>query len=152
MLAGVLAEDYDVEIAREVLRRAGYTIKFIQQPWARCLISMRVCQVDVLANVFKNEKRQEFLLYTDESIFNFKQFFYTSKNSNIQFNGDLNSLGSYMIGARLGFSYGDTFDKTVESKLINVERVTSPIQNLQKLTSKKNRSLCRKSNESYFGM
>ena len=133
VLAGVLTEDYDVGIAREVLKRAGYTAEFIQQPWARCLVSMREGRVDVLANVFKNTKRQEFLLYTNEAIFNFKQFLYTGKNSEIQFDGDLNSLSEYIIGTRLGFSYGEHFDKAVESKVINVEKVTNPIQNLKKI-------------------
>ncbi len=58
ILAGAFEEDYDVVIAKEILRRARYTVEFRQCPWARCIFSMREGFADILANVFEKAERK----------------------------------------------------------------------------------------------
>lgn len=132
-LTGILEDDYDVAIAKEVLKRAGYEVRFKKAPWARCLLKMENGSADVLANVFKKPERELFMFYSSEPIFDFKQFLYVKKGSSITFDGNLNNLKKYVIGLRRGFSYGKDFDASIKSGQLDVQFVNSPLQNAKML-------------------
>ena len=83
--------------------------------------------------MFFTAEREKFLLYSKESIFDFRQYFYVKKDSKIKFNGDYNALKNYVIGARIGFSYGEEFDQVLKNKTLKVKRISDTIQNVKLL-------------------
>ncbi len=75
------------------------------------------------------------MFYGSEPIFNFKQFFYVRKDSTITFDGNFNKLKDYIIGTRIGFSYGGAFDTFIKNGTLNVSEVINSTQNTKKLVS-----------------
>lgn len=133
VIAATSIDSYDTVITQEVIKLAGYKSEIKVMPWARCIAMIKSGDADVLGNVYLNEERKVFMHYTEEPIFNFKQFIYVKNDSNFSFDGDLNALKPYKIGTRIGFSYGEEFDEAAKAKSLQIRSLSDTYKNVRKL-------------------
>lgn len=107
-LTGVL-----VDILTEAFRRADYPIKIKLMPWIRCLEDTRSGKIDGVFSAFRFPERETYLTFTDVPIITQVEAFFVRKNSDIQFDGNLEKLQNEKIGIIRGTSYGVGIDKVV---------------------------------------
>ena len=133
VIAATSIDAYDTVVTREVVEQAGYEADIKVVPWARCIAMIKNGDADVLGNVYLKQERKQFMHYSEEPIFNFKQFLYVKKDNDFNFDGDLDSLSNYKIGTRIGFSYGKDFDNAAKAKVIQTRPLSDTHKNMKKL-------------------
>ena len=133
IIAATSDDAYDTIVTREVVKQAGYIPELKVAPWARCLAMIKNGDADVLGNVYLKEERKQFMHYSEEAVFNFKQFLYVKKSKEFSFDGDIYSLAPYKIGTRIGFSYGSEFDKAAKNKALQIRPLSDTHKNMKKL-------------------
>ena len=99
----------DADIIREVCRRLGIGLKFQVMPWKKALKSAENGDVSGLTASLYNEKRAEYLYYTQESVHIQKNIIMIRKGNNIKISG-FDDLKNIKTGVVRDFSYGPEFD------------------------------------------
>lgn len=107
-----------VEIVETVFKRMGQKIDFKLLPWSRALHLLKLGELDGTLEVFKTNKRLEFLDFSNEILLNETTSLFVLEDSEITFDGDLAKLKGFMFGIRQDFSYGEIFDSALENKII----------------------------------
>ena len=126
-----------VELVREAFRRMGQPAQISISPWARAMERIQAGTVDGLFNVYRTPEREVFANYSellqDETV-----VLFVEKNSSIEFNGDLATLGKYNFSAVRGYSYGNTYDTAVADKVVtNIQLITLTEQALRMLVTRR---------------
>lgn len=106
------AQGFEIDIFREVAKRMGVTVEFINCPWKRCLKMIEKGKADVLISALKTAEREEYMIFPSEPISKSETALFTKKDAPlIGFNGGAEYLKGLKVGVTSGFSYGDSFDK-----------------------------------------
>jgi polar amino acid transport system substrate-binding protein len=98
------------EMINEAAKKIGIRVKYRMFPWKRMLRSARMRRVDAIFPLFKTRERTGYLFFPDNGIALGESVFFTHKDSNINYSGDLNQLSSYSIGCVKDYSYGEEFE------------------------------------------
>lgn len=120
-----------VNMISTIMARIGHGVRIEVFPWTRALHMVKSGKADGIFTAYKNEEREQFLDYPEEVLFPQAVYFYKNRKSDIQFNGDMNSLTTRRIGVVSTISYGKTFDK-FKSEL-TLERARKLEHNFTKL-------------------
>lgn len=104
---------YMVEIAKEALATGGHTINYQNMPWERALTEVRAGKFDCAIGAYKDDAPD--FVFPDEELGRDVQAFYAKKGNAFKFSGDLNALKSVSVGIIGGYSYGEEFEKFLES-------------------------------------
>lgn len=99
-----------IEIVDHVAQESGVTVSYKEFPWKRLLSSARKGHVDAVMPLFKTAEREQFLLFDGLGLAYETNYFFTSKENSIPYNGDITLLNQYKIGVVTDYSYGDKFD------------------------------------------
>lgn len=123
-----------VEMVREGFHRLGHEVEIAVYPWPRALEAVKEGEADAVFTAFRTEERFDYLDYCAEVLIQQTTSLFVRAGSDIQFNGDLSTLGDYRIGVVRGVSYGSIFDTAVQSGVLTLldESVTGQ-QNMSKL-------------------
>jgi polar amino acid transport system substrate-binding protein len=101
------------DVITEVAKLLGINkITYKQYPWKRMLENAENGNVDAVMPLFITPERSKFLYFPKEELAFEINVFFTLKESDIQYSGDLQKLKSYRIGAIKGYSYGGLFDNS----------------------------------------
>ncbi len=119
-------------VITEVFRRQGYQVRFSYLPWKRSYENAKQGQFDAASYWHESPVRKQDFLYS-EPLSSEKLVFFHLKSKNIPNWQNLADLKNYSIGATRGYTYTQDFWNAADSKLINVQVVTSDLQNLRKL-------------------
>ncbi|MCJ8339145.1 MAG: transporter substrate-binding domain-containing protein [Pseudomonadales bacterium] len=119
-------------VITEVYKRQGYQVKFSYLPWKRSFESTKQGKFHATSYWYKNAERAlEF--YYSKPLNSEKLVFFFLKDNPMPDWKSLDDLKGYKIGATRGYTYTEDFWQAAETKRINVQVVTSDLQNLGKL-------------------
>ncbi|OED35136.1 hypothetical protein AB833_31345 [Chromatiales bacterium (ex Bugula neritina AB1)] len=102
----------------------GITANVILMPWKRCQSQAKAGEVDGILPLFRNEEREEYLVFTDVTHQEGSAFFYNSTKfpDGINWNGDFDELSHLRLGMLNG-SFIDADMETVFSEAREITRV-----------------------------
>ena len=106
-----VATGFELETFAEVMRRMNIPVVFEERPWKRCLFLVRIGKADAIVSALLTRERETFLHFPEEHISVSKTAFFTTKGSDIRFDGSFEKMKKYNIGVTSGFSYGPAFDE-----------------------------------------
>ena len=115
------------EIARQALKRVGYTCKIQFVPWKRALNYAMRGECHGLLGAFYKERRTKYFMYSD-SVYKTRMVFFAGRETKISYQG-LKDLAGYKIGVIRGYEYSDEFDS---AEYFQKEEVTVLEQNIKK--------------------
>ena len=98
------------ELINEAALMLGIKITYKSYPWARAVANARTGKVDGIMQIFKTQERIKFLYFPDTEIGFEETAFFTHKQSEVKYSGNIQDLQPYTIGSIRGFSYGSAFD------------------------------------------
>ena len=104
------------EIARQALKRAGYTVKFHYMPWKRAMSqTAKGKKYHALFGCWHNKEREKKFVFSKETMMDGSPHFLASKDSNLSISKpeDLNGL---TIGIVRGYAISDPLKKLFKSK------------------------------------
>jgi len=122
-----------VDIVSEAFKRMGYKITIKILPFSRAIEMFKAGEIDVITDVKNTEERQQFGIFSNESIVTTYTALFVKSDSNIKFDGNLLDLKPYKIGIIRDYTYGKEFDDAVKNKILNVEVVDDKLQNINKV-------------------
>jgi polar amino acid transport system substrate-binding protein len=103
---------FDADLAREVLRRAGCSTRFINMPWARALVELESGRLDILPGTFRSRARERYALFS-MPVQQTPNVLYMSPAAAEKYHAaTLADLAGtpFRLGVQIGVSYGDHFD------------------------------------------
>lgn len=127
----------DVEIARQILSRAGYQVSYQKASWARQLKWIEDGTIHITASAMRTSEREAYAYFSDPY---YKESYIVFVRRGESRNYDISSLqdivgSSFRLGAMRGSLYGDEFVRLMHNPDFSrqVEEVTSDEQNHHKL-------------------
>jgi polar amino acid transport system substrate-binding protein len=123
-----------VDLVTEAFRREGHSVSVKLMPWARCLESARVGQVDGVFSSFRLPEREQFLDFPKEALSAQSIVFFARKDSQLRFEGGFGALRDVRIGVILGTSYGEKLDLALrDGTFRSIDKSNSIESSLRKL-------------------
>ena len=112
------------EVTEAVLLAMGYSVEFLEVPWARAVDMVTRLQADAITGIFYRQEREAFLHYPQHFPAESLLSLMVRADSSMTFDGDFSVVEGHDIGAVLGWTYG-LFRKPLEIGRIDVgdERV-----------------------------
>lgn len=127
----------DVEIAHQILSRAGYQVRYQEASWARQLRWIEDGTIHIAASAMKTPEREAYA-YFSEPYYTESYIVFVRRGESGNY--DISSLqdivgSSFRLGVMRGSMYGDKYVRLMENPFFSrqVEEVTSDEQNHQKL-------------------
>ena len=113
----------------------GYSVKFKDAPFKRCLTQIKRGLLDGTFGHFKNPDRAAYMDYTEYLVSDRSLVWYSTKNfpDGIQFN-HYQDLTRYTMGLARGDKFNKELDKLLNGGELIIEYVTSDAQNFKKLS------------------
>ncbi len=111
------------EIATEVARSQGYTLRIHRYPWTRIQNLLKSGDVEMMILYFKTPRRGEDVIYAEiPHLFESSKLFVRA-DSKITFSGDLHDLKPYLFGNVRGYSHGKAYDEAeyLQKQVVNNE-------------------------------
>lgn len=110
------------EILTEAFRRAGYAVKILNMPWARCLTEARNGGIDGVYGATLTPERESELLFTDEALWAEIQSAFARADDPTVYRPNVAGLADIRIGLMNASTTGSEFDKAIaEKRLIHVD-------------------------------
>ena len=100
---------YDIEVLKEVGKRAGFDLNFLPTPWDSMFLGLEAKKFDVIANqISKNPQREKKFLFSDNS--------YLISGVQLIVRGDRNDITRLedLRGRKVGTGVGSNYTKTLE--------------------------------------
>ena len=119
-------------VITEAFKRQGYRVQFSYFPWKRSYESAKQGQFDATSYWYASTERALDFYYS-EPVSTEKLVFFHLKINPMPDWQSFDDLKDYQIGATRGFTYTEEFWQAANDKRINVQVVTSDLQNLRKL-------------------
>jgi ABC-type amino acid transport substrate-binding protein len=119
-MEGDSLEGISIDVLKYVAEYLDIDIKYERMPWPRVLKSLEHGHVDLVTTFFNTAERAPFVVYTGIPHTFESSVFVVPSKSEIVFDGNLNTIYPYRIGAIKGYSYGESFDNNED---LIVERV-----------------------------
>ncbi len=107
-------------IVRAVFSDLGIDIDIEILPWPRALQYLEHGQADGVFTIFRNPRREQYLLYPDQPLIVQTISLYANNDSPVQFSGQLAELQPYRIGITRAVSYGRRFDRAARETLSGI--------------------------------
>lgn len=125
---------FNVDVAREALKRMGYFADIRLVPWNRALAMVHSGEADGIIDVAFTPKRAKFLRYPLTPINEERYYAFQRAGSDIRLHPDLSDAGELRVGLLTGAAYGPRLTRLLEEGVFaHVERTVVPAQNLLKL-------------------
>lgn len=104
------------EILSEAFRRAGYGVKILNMPWARCLTEARNGGIDGIYGATPTPERESELLFTDEALWAEIQSAFARADDPTDYQPNPAGLADVRVGLMNASATGSEFDKAVAEK------------------------------------
>lgn len=99
-----------IEIVNAVFRSMGDSIKLELYPWGRALSLIENGDRDCIFTLYRSAERENYIDYSNEVLVKQIVYFYTRKNKDIVFDGNLATLSKARIGTAARVNYGPKFE------------------------------------------
>ncbi len=120
----------NIELIKEVARRAGLTLTFKICPWKRCLKMMETGEGDLMTSLLKRPEREAYMYYVEPPYKTKSTKTFYVKKGNGETIRSYEDLYALQIGVVRGTKYFEPFDSDPK---LNKDGVASDVQNLRKL-------------------
>jgi L-cystine transport system substrate-binding protein len=101
---------YDVEVVRELAKRAGLEVKFLPTPWDGMFLGLEAKKFDLIANqIAKNPEREKKYLFSDGYLVSGAQIIVRGDRAGA-FKG-LDSLAGLKVGTGVGSNYSKLLEE-----------------------------------------
>jgi len=117
-------------LIKEIFKRADVDIKLEIYPWVRALYFAEKGKGG-FGLLFKSKARLKIFDYSDE-VFPERMYLYTLKGKDFKFD-NIDDLRGKKIGIVRGYSYGESFNKAIKDKKVNVQSVRNDDLNFKKI-------------------
>ncbi len=125
-----------VDIVREAFKRLKMDTQIRLNAWPRSLAMVKDGHADAIFTAYKNPERETFLDYSATVLMPQEVVLFVSKDSDIEYDGNLKSLANYRIGIVRDISYGSTFDEErMKGTFKKISEATNLEQNVKKFQS-----------------
>lgn len=104
------------EILSEAFRRAGYTVKILNMPWARCLTEAKSGGIDGVYGATLTPIRESELLFTDQALWAEIQSAFARADDPTDYQPNVAGLADIRLGLMNASATGSEFDKAVAEK------------------------------------
>lgn len=111
---------FSIEVLDYISRDVGVDIHYQRLSWPRVLKSLEDGRVDMVTTFSNTAERAPLVVYTGVPHAVERNHLFTVADSNVTFDGSMESLAADRIGAITGYSYGTEFDN---ANYLVVERV-----------------------------
>lgn len=118
--AGSDNEGYMVDLARDVLGEAGYTVQYVNVSWARALQMTREGQLDAVVGAFHSDVPDFVFPAVPQGYSSIALF--THPDHNWQYSG-IESLNDQQLLVINGYSYTEELDRYIEQHQADQERI-----------------------------
>ena len=125
-----LGPGIDVEIAREALKRAGYTMELKIVPWKRALLMLENGGADFTTTISKQNDRDAYLAWTPSYRTGASYRFYSRKESTLAIES-LDDLNNKRLGVVAGFHYPTAIVEREGVYVVHGQNLTSVIKMLE---------------------
>lgn len=122
-------------IISESFAFSDISVEYVFVPWRRAIIRAEKGDLDGTPAWFKTPEREE-VFYISAPLIDDSQSFFYLKDAPFDWQ-TIDDLKGITIGATLGYDYGEDFAIAENSESIKVERVSTDLQNFQKLITKR---------------
>lgn len=124
---------YDVEVVREVAKRAGIEVEFVITPWDSMFLGLESKKFDMIANqIGKNPDREKKYMFSNDYLISGAQIIVHKDRDDIQ---SLEDLKGKKVGTGVGSNYNKIlteFDKDKELDLKYYEgNITTTLQDIE---------------------
>ena len=122
----------NIKIVRAVAKSLNWKVKFYNRPFSRCLLEVENGQMDAIMSIYKTPERENFLYFPTEHTNFDMAILFTSKDSNLKYDGNLKSLAGLNIAFERNNSYGEEFDNAdyiIKEEIPNCRTLVSVIAN-----------------------
>lgn len=109
-----------IEIVKEIFKKNGYQMQYIEYPWERAVKESMVGDVDALVGLLRTDSPE--MIFPAEEIGTTRNGFYTRKDSKWTYKG-INSLKKIKLGVFKGQSYGPELDAYIQKNKSNPSRI-----------------------------
>ncbi len=121
-----------LDLVREAFRRMDYKFSMKFYPWARGLNMLENGNVDALCTTAKQPERERFADYS-QPVVPYTQSLFVLRDSQISFDGSVESLRPYTIGIVEGYTYDQKFEAAFKDGRLKSEPVNLAERNFEKL-------------------
>lgn len=111
---------FSVEVLKHVAEMVGVSVHYQRLSWPRVLQSLKDGRVDMVTTFSNTAERAPLVVYTGIPHAVERNHLFARHESDVSYDGNIDSLAAYRIGAITGYSYGDDFDN---ASYLMVERV-----------------------------
>ncbi len=127
IVQGKKASGIDIELANYIADQLDLEIDYVVCPWKRCLLNMRVGELDLMPGVFRRPAREEYMHFISPHYVQGEKTFYLSKESNVQIISyeDLKGLS---IGVERGAKSFKPFDSDGSLQKLEVNELIQAIR------------------------
>lgn len=118
-------------IVTQAFALEGIAVEYTFFPWARAYVAAQRGEFDASIGWYWNEERERDFLFSDP-VFVEAQVLFHLRERPVAWTR-LEDLKGLRIGATLGYTYGEAFQRLEAARTFGVERITSDELNLKKL-------------------
>ncbi|WP_321311623.1 transporter substrate-binding domain-containing protein [Halarcobacter sp.] len=118
---------YTIDVLNMLVKKLGIEIKYVSgDKWFNYLTMLKNKEIDLIGNITKTKDRENYLLFTNNTIINEKPLIFAKKDRSLFF--DLSSLNGYTVAVVKGFWYEELLKK--EFPNIKILLVDEPHQTI----------------------
>ena len=131
--SGSIYPGYGVEIAEQVFKAAGHTVKYMNISWSRAIKDTRAGRYNAIIGAYQ-EEAPDFVFPEEE--FGVSRYAFYARNGSLWTYKGIESLSSVSIGLIKNYSYGEELNTYFEQNAHHVQYVygDDPLfQNIKKL-------------------
>jgi polar amino acid transport system substrate-binding protein len=126
-----------VDVVTEAFRRVGVPFKIELYPVARDLAMIDSGEADAIFSIKKTPEREASYIFSKEPVLTQEYVFFVSRDSRLEFKGDLTALAEASIGVVFKVSFGSVFDMAAKNGVFKtLDAAPSFESNFQKLLAK----------------
>lgn len=126
------------DIITEAFRRLDYIAIIDIYPVKRGLEGVKYGHVDAYFSLKKTPERTKYLIFSNTPIIYQKFVIFTLNDSDVYFDGKIETLGQFKIGIQCNTSYGASIDNAINLGILNkIDCGQNSEQNIKKLIAKR---------------
>lgn len=99
-----------IDLVTKTAERMDLDIRFVRYPWNRLMEMMRKGTLDAILPVLRTPERETYMIFPETDLAKDCNALYSTVDTDVSYDGDLNTLRGIPIATVLNYSYGKRFD------------------------------------------
>jgi len=99
-----------IEVSQHIADELGHTLIFEKYPWPRIQLYLREGNIDMVLISSKTADREKYAVFAEVPHTYETNYLFVKKGTELDFNGDIQSLNKHHFGSVRGYFYGVEYD------------------------------------------